>query len=136
MKFSSFVAFSLTLSALILILVGFTWSAASRFVKKGFCDRFSFEIEPQRNEVQLDTCEGKLVKVTLKNNGLDDEYRASVGGVSWAKIKPETVEVGKGESENLFLYLSPPEGTEGKFDVKIFVSSYCFDKEKGITISV
>ncbi len=138
MKLKSLLAFLLTIFALILIFSTIVWVSLRyiRFSKKDYCTHFSVDLKPEESEVILEVGKGKLVKVNIKNMGFEDEFKIKTEGPDWVVVKPEKIRLESGESNDIFIYLSPGFGTEGKYDVVISASSYCGFEEETIEVKV
>ena len=139
MKIKSILAFLLTVLALVLIVSTGVWVFARYYVKfsrKDYCTHFSVELEPEVDEVRLEVGKGKLVKVNITNMGFEDEFKIRVKGPEWVVVKPEKIRLESGESDDIFVYLSPSLGVEGKYDVVISANSYCGSEEGVIEVEV
>jgi len=141
MRKNSLVAFILTLLALVMIigLVGFIgYRNLSEYLSREpeYCEQFSVDLKPESYSAELEVGKGKLIKVTITNNGFEDEFTIGVEGPKWVANRPVEVRLDQGESEEIFVYMSPDVGSEGDYTLIIFVESYCGREETEIRVKV
>ncbi|MHA1860415.1 MAG: COG1470 family protein [Candidatus Asgardarchaeia archaeon] len=138
MGFKEALAFILTLVALLLTLYGCVLISVRyiRVARADYCSHFSINLEPEVREVELEPGRGKLVKVKLTNIGFEDEFSTGAKGPRWVVVKPEKIRLDSGESEDIFVYMSPGFGVQGEFNVRVFAHSYCGYKEVSIRVGV
>ncbi len=73
----------------------------------------------------LQECEAVTVPVTLKNWGpKNDTYTLVIEGPEWVYITPNVTNIESGKEETVYLYISPPFDSAGKYAVNITASSF------------
>jgi hypothetical protein len=141
MRKNSLVAFILTLLALVMIigLVGFIgYRNLSEYISREpeYCEQFSIELKPESYSAELEVGKGKLIKVIIMNNGIEDEFTIGVEGPKWVATRPVEVRLDQGESEEIFVYMSPNVGSEGNYTLTVFAESYCGREETEIMVKI
>ena len=137
MKFNSFLAFLLTLIAIIVVVSGLVVEYTRLIIFGGDCSGYSLLLFPDENEVDTEVGKGQLVKVRVINAGsFGDKYEVSLDGPDWAIIKPTSFCLKSEEAKTLFLYVSPDLGAEGKYDIDVLVESNCVSESESIEIGV
>jgi len=140
MKTNSMIAFLLTLVALLLMLSLFGWivykNSPRLFRSSEYCEHFSIDLKPESYSTLLKAGQGKLIKLNITNNGFEDEFKIGVEGPKWVAIRPFKLRLEQGQSEDIFVYMSPNVGSEGNHTVTIFVKSYCGIEEVEIKLRV
>lgn len=140
MKINSLLAFVCTLLAFLMVFGLISWFAienVSRISKSPeYCKNFSIQMEPEMASVKLEAGRGKLIKVNVTNEGFEDFFKITSEGPKWIATRPLNMRLNQGQSEDIFVYISPPKGVEGIYQIDIYAKSYCgFGKTK-IDISV
>jgi hypothetical protein len=137
MKFNSFLAFLLTLIAIITIVAGFAINFSDIFLYRKDCEGYSLLLFPDENKVDTVVGKGELVKLRAVNAGnFGDEYQVSLFGPEWAVVKPDSFTLRSEEAKTLFLYISPDLGTEGKYDLDVTIKSKCVSETERIEVGV
>lgn len=141
MKTSSLFAFVLTFLALVMIigLLGYiSYRNLSDYLSREpeYCEQFSLDLEPETYSAELEVGKGMLIKVEITNNGFEDEFRIGVEGPDWVATRPVKIRLDQGESEQIFVYMSPDIGSEGSYTLTVFAKSYCGREETEIKIEV
>jgi len=139
MKFNDFLAFLLTLIAIVIVVYGFTIRFSEGLVPRleENCEGYSVFIFPDEDKIDTEMGKGKLTRLRVINAGsFGDKYEVSLTGPEWAVIKPDSFSLKSEESKSLFLYISPDLGTEGKYDLEVTVKSKCVSETEGIEIGV
>jgi len=140
MKFNSFIAFVLTLTALLMVLGLIAWVFVTNFskilAKKDYCEHFMVELTPETYFINLEAGKGKLVKVNIKNLGFEDEFKILTDGPKWVTVRPNKIRLNQYESEDIFVYISPAIGSEGNYTVSVIAKSYCGISETKIIAKV
>jgi len=75
-----------------------------------------YAFEPVRETKNLDVncCSGEIAELTLKNNGqFDQTINLSKEAPEWVSFSEDEVVIGEGEEKIIFVYFSPPAGTNG-----------------------
>ncbi|MBS3052243.1 MAG: hypothetical protein J4428_02645 [Candidatus Aenigmarchaeota archaeon] len=129
-------AFSLTLIVLIMSSY-FTFIEFSHIVfALDKCKNHSAEINIESSNVDLEVGKGRLLKAILKNNGEVDDFQIIKDGPDWVVIKPEKTRLNINQTEEIFVYMSPDLGSEGKYKIKIMTKSSCVYLENEIIANV
>ena len=137
MKFNSFLAFLLTLIAIITIVAGFAIESSGMFFVKKDCEGHSLILFADDNEVDAVVGRGELIRLRAVNTGnYGDKYQVSLVGPEWAVVKPESFTLRSDEVKSLFVYVSPDLGMEGKYDLGVTVKSNCVSETEMIEIGV
>jgi uncharacterized membrane protein len=136
MRSNEFFAFLLTLIALLMVIGGLAYSTIGFNFGGLDCGYFDVQVEPEFNNIELEKGKGDLVKVELTNIGVEDEYKLSIKEPDWSLVKPRKVRLEQGESEELFVYISPTFDASGEYDVTLNVKSYCVDEDFKIRVNV
>ena len=86
----------------------------------------------------LDVKESASVPVTVRNLGEQAAtYRISVDGPDWVYVQPDEVVLNYGQEEDVFLYASPPLGTEkGTYTATVRAASKHDTREANVTLYV
>jgi len=86
----------------------------------------------------VEVFQGAIVAVRVKNTGeIVQEIKLSVEGPDWVFISPEKMELESGEEEIVYVYATPPFGTEEDLYTAIISSSSQYtEDEYTVTISV
>jgi hypothetical protein len=137
MKFNSFLAFLLTLIAIVTIVAGFSIKFSETFFYRKGCEGYALLLFPDENKVDTVVGKGELVKIRTVNAGsFGDEYQVSLFGPEWALIKPDSFTLRSEEAKTLFLYISPDLGAEGKYDLDVTVKSKCVSETVRMEVGV
>ena len=137
MRFKSFLAFFLTLIAIIVVIAGFSIKFPRVTLKEEKCEGYSLFLFADENRVSTEVGKGKLIKLRAINAGeFGDKYEVSLNGPDWVVIKPASFRLKPDDSKRLFLYISPPIGIEGKYEIKVTVSSGCVSESQVIEVGV
>ncbi len=140
MKTNSILAFILTLVALLMVVGLLGWMVyriLPRITRRPeYCEHFSVDLKPESYSAMLEVGQGKLIRVNITNNGFEDEFRIGVKGPKWVATRPFKMKLEQGQSEDIFVYISPTVGSEGNYTVKVFAKSYCGMEEAEIKIEV
>jgi len=138
MKFKSFLAFLLTLIAVIIVVYGFTTRFSGDFIPlPEDCEGYSIFLFLDEDKIDTEVGKGKLTRLRVINAGsFGDKYEVSLTGPEWAIVKPDSFSLNSEESKSLFLYISPDIGTEGKYDLEVTVKSNCVTESETIEVGV
>jgi len=140
MKTNSMLAFIFTLLALVMIISLFGWIVYKNIPsinrRPEYCEHFSVDLKPETYSSILEVGQGKLIKVNVTNNGFEDEFRIGVEGPNWVVARPFKIKLEQGQSENIFIYISPTVGSEGNYTFTVFAKSYCGYVETEIKVRV
>jgi len=99
---------------------------------------FGVDIELDAYEMDTEVGRGKLVRMSIKNTGMEDDvFDLTVSDSNWMFIRPERVAVPGGESKEVVFYVSPPyETVTGSYDFVLGAASQNTGVEKTITVNV
>jgi len=137
MKLNSFLAFLLTLIAIITIVAGFAVKFSGVLFYKKDCEGYSFILFADENKVDAVVGKGELIRLRVVNAGsYGDKYQVSLLGPEWAVVKPDSFTLRSEEVKSLFVYVSPDLGTEGKYDLDVTVKSNCVSETETIEVGV
>jgi hypothetical protein len=137
MKFNSFLAFSLTLIAIITIVAGFAVKFSGMFFYKTDCEGYSLILFADEDKVDAVVGKGELIRLRAVNTGnFGDKYQVTLVGPEWAIVKPNSFTLRSDEVKSLFVYVSPGFGMEGKYDLDVTVKSNCISETEIIEIGV
>ncbi len=100
------------------------------------CKNYSAEMKVDAKSMDLEIGKGKLVKAVLKNTGQVDEFQITKDGPDWVVIKPDKTKLGTNQTEEVFVYMSPIIGSEGKYNIKIITKSPCVYLQNEIIANV
>ena len=135
MKSKSFLAFLFTLFALLIVMGGGIYSIYNGLGTD--CDGYSFDVELEKDNLNLEPCQGELVKLLIENTGANDDiYKISLEGPKWAMVKPDVIKVDARETEEVSIYISPPIDVKGQFKITIEIESECSTEDKAISVKV
>jgi len=135
MKNKSFLAFLFTLFALLIVMGGGIYSVYTRLDTD--CDGYSFDVELEKDNLNLEPCQGELVKLMIENTGKEDDiYRILLKGPTWVMVKPAAIKVDAGEKEEVSIYVSPPIDVKGQFKITVEIESECSTEDKIISVKV
>lgn len=86
-------------------------------------DCYKAEITSEENRINVELEKSKTLFLMLKNNGLDEaEYTIELDGkgAKFAIINPNEIKLSPGETETLYLYISPPLFTDsGEYNLTV-----------------
>ncbi|MBD3155205.1 MAG: hypothetical protein GF368_00940 [Candidatus Aenigmarchaeota archaeon] len=141
MKTNSLFAFILTLLALVMVIglfgyIGYRGLSKYLLRRPQYCEQFSVDLEPEMHSAELEVGKGKLIKVKITNKGFEDEFRIGFEGPEWIATRPVKVRLDQGETEEIFVYMSPGVDSEGSYTLMVFVESYCGREETEIRVTV
>lgn len=137
MEFKSFLAFLLTLLAIIVVVAGLAVKSYELLPEKKNCEGYSLFLFADENKVDTEVGKGKLIKLRAINAGdFGDKYEVSLKGPKWAVIKPDSFSLKSDDSKRLFLYISPGLGAEGKYNIVVTVKSRCVSESQTIEVGV
>jgi len=137
MKFNSFLAFLLTLIAIVVIVAGFAIKFSSMLFYKTDCEGYSLILFANENKIDAIVGKGELIRLRAVNAGdYGDKYEVSLYGPDWAIVKPDSFTLRSEEVKSLFVYVSPDIGTEGRYDLDVTVKSNCVSETEKIEIGV
>jgi len=138
MNSKSFLAFLLTLIAIITVVAGFAIKFHGMFYyKPEDCEGYSLILFADENKVDTVVGKGKLIFLRVVNAGdFGDKYQVSLFGPEWAVVKPDSFTLRSEEVKTLFVYISPDVGTEGRYDLDVTVSSDCVSGTERIEVGV
>jgi hypothetical protein len=82
--------------------------------------------------------ESNVLEITVRNAGENPaDFEVSASGPEWAYLEPTKVHLGYDEEKAVYLYVSPPLGTEaGTYKVSITVASEMAERGKEIEVTV
>lgn len=89
----------------------------------------------ETDEISVVSGTGELTNQVVKNTGTKPDRFELVTDTDWVRVKPRSFELGSGESESVYVYLSPEYGTVGEFNVKIRVYSEKSEDEENIKVN-
>jgi len=136
MKFKDFLAFLLTLLAILVVVAGLIFEVVTLFTEKS-CEDYSLFLIPEETKINVEVGKGKLVKLKAVNAGkFIDKYKVEVDGPDWIVVKPESFSLEPEGMKTIFLYISPELGSEGKYEATVTVKSDCVQKSQKIDIGV
>jgi uncharacterized membrane protein len=83
-------------------------------------------------------CNASTLTVTVKNTGeKKDKFSLTVDGPSWAYLSPNSVELGGGQQQDVYVYLSPCFNVEKKaYGIGIKASSPSSQVQKTVSVNV
>ena len=137
MKLNSFLAFLLTLIAIIVVVGGFAVKFYGLFYYREDCEGYSLILFADEKKVDAVVGKGELIRLRAVNAGdFGDKYEVSLFGPEWAIIKPTSFTLRSEEVKSLFLYISPDIGMEGKYDLDVTVKSQCVSEIERIEVGV
>ena len=140
MKLNSILAFLFTLIAFLMILGLFGWLIVENLPRitrtPEYCKNFSVDLKPESYSTLLDIGKGKLIKINITNNGFEDEFRIGFKGPNWVVTRPFKIRLDQGQSDDIFVYMSPTVGSEGDYTVIVFARSYCGIEQTEIKLKV
>lgn len=137
MKFNHFLAFLLTLIAILVLAAGFIAKFIGLVIFGSDCTGYSLLLFPDENQVDAEVGKGSLVKLKVINAGsFSDNYEVSLEGPDWTIIKPTSFGLKPEEAKTLFLYVSPDFEAEGKYDIDVQVKSKCVSASQSIEVGV
>lgn len=86
----------------------------------------------------VDIFEGAVIPVKVKNTGeAEQEFTLSVAGPDWLFLTPTTLSLAGGEEESVYLYATPPFGTEeGVYSAIVTSSSDFVETEYSVQFTV
>ena len=96
-----------------------------------FVSLFSFAFAAQYSaDLQLTTLTSELCPYTtvqvlghLANNGESPDSYAITSDSPWIKIAPDTITLNKGETANVYIYITPTLAAAGQYPLKININS-------------
>ena len=99
---------------------------------------YSLELKAMEDTVAIGAGEAAVTQIYLKNTGkLESSYSLSAEGPEWIYISPETMHLDSGEEGTIYLYLTPPFGTDsGAYIAGVKASSPYTDSMVTIPITV
>jgi len=137
MKFNSFLAFLLTLIAIVVVVAGFAVKFSGMLFIKKDCEGYSLILFADENKIDAVVGKGELIRLRVVNAGsFGDKYQVSLSGPEWAIVKPTSFTLRSEEVKSLFVYVSPDLGFEGKYDLDVTVESNCVSEAERIEIGV
>ena len=137
MKFNSFLAFLLTLIAIVTVVAGFAVKFSGMLFIRKDCEDYSLILFADENKVDAVVGKGELIRLRAANAGsFGDKYQVSLLGPEWAVVKPESFTLRSDEVKSLFVYVSPDLGTEGRYDLDVTVKSGCVSETERIEVGV
>lgn len=137
MKFNHFLAFLLTLLAVVILVFGLIAEFLGIFIFESDCTGYSLLMFSDENKIDAKVGKGNLVKlITINAGSFSNNYEVSLEGPDWAVIKPTCFNLGPEESKTLFLYVSPDFEAEGKYDINVHVKSKCVCAREIIEVAV
>ena len=137
MKFNSFLAFLLTLIAIVTVVAGFAVKFSGMLFIEKDCEGYALILFADENKVDAVVGKGELIRLRAVNAGsFGDKYQVSLFGPEWAIVKPTSFSLRSEEVKSLFVYVSPDLGTEGKYDLDVTVKSQCVSETERIEVGV
>ena len=137
MKFKSFLAFFLTLIAIIIVVAGFAVRFSGMLFIRKDCEGYSLILFADEDKVDAVVGKGELIRLRAVNAGsFPDKYQVSLSGPEWAVVKPTSFTLRSEDVKSLFVYISPDLGTEGKYDLDVTVKSNCVSEMERIEVGV
>jgi len=137
MKSKSFLAFFLTLIAIITVVAGFAVKFSGMMFYKRDCEGYSLILFADEDKVDAVVGKGELIRLRAVNAGVfGDKYEVSLSGPEWAVVKPDSFTLRSEEAKSLFVYVSPDFGMEGKYDLGVTVESDCVSEIERIEVGV
>jgi hypothetical protein len=137
MKFNSFLAFLLTLIAIITVVAGLAVNFSDIFFIRKDCEGYSLILFSDENKVDTVVGKGELIRLRAVNAGsFGDKYEVSLTGPEWAIVKPTSFTLRSEDVKSLFVYVSPGIGAEGRYDLDVIVKSNCVSKMETIEVGV
>jgi len=137
MKSNSFLAFLLTLIAIVTVVAGFAIKFSGGLFYERDCEGYSLILFADENEVDTVVGKGELIRFRAVNAGsFGDKYEVSLSGPEWAVVKPDSFTLRSDEVKSLFVYVSPDLGMEGKYDLGVTVKSNCVSETETIEVGV
>ena len=137
MKFNSFLAFLLTLLAIVTVVAGFAVKFSGMLFVRKDCEGYSLILFADENKVDAVVGKGELIRLRVVNVGsFGDKYQVSLSGPEWAIVKPTSFTLRSEEVKSLFVYVSPDLGFEGRYDLDVTVESNCVSETETIEVGV
>jgi uncharacterized membrane protein len=83
-------------------------------------------------------CNASILPITVKNTGeKKDTFSLTIDGPAWAYLSPNSVELGGGQQQQVYVYLSPCFNAEKKaYSIGIKASSPSSQVQKNISVNV
>jgi uncharacterized membrane protein len=97
-----------------------------------------YGVDIHNGDGAVDVGKVSIVEITVENKGEQaDTWAMSFDGPEWAYLEPEEVSLGPGETDTVYLYLSPLFGTEkGSYPVSVYAESSHSSDEVSISANV
>ena len=112
--------------------------AESKLIVKSLEDCYSVGVEAREEAISVEPNKAVTVPVTIKNTGESpSSFELEFEGPPWAYLNPTSIELGPGESKDVYVYLSPPFDTDtGEYDIKVNAKSEFVSSETGFKVMV
>jgi uncharacterized membrane protein len=93
---------------------------------------YSYEITQEPKQLDVNCCSGEIVELLLTNAGqFDQTIEISKEAPPWVSFSEDNVEIKEGETKSVFVYFSPPAGTNGTV-----ISTINLENQKGFIKSI
>jgi len=90
---------------------------------------YSYEIVKTLEQLDVNCCSGEIVEILVKNTGyFNQEVEFTKIAPEWVSFSVDTLSIAAGEEERVYVYFSPPAGTNGQVIAQVNVAN-----QEGIT---
>ena len=97
---------------------------------------YGVDIQPEANEIKIESGKGILLKAKIKNLGIKQDSFKIYSDVSWASIRPKTIALEGNETKEAFAYYSPEFGALGVYETMLVAESEKSKDTETIKINV
>jgi hypothetical protein len=85
---------------------------------------YGFDVEKEKQIVDVNCCSGEIVEILLRNTGeFEQELTLEKIAPEWVSFSEDSVTLAKGEEETIYVYFSPPAGTNGTLIAQILIKN-------------
>jgi hypothetical protein len=85
---------------------------------------YSFEIEKEKQIVDVNCCSGEIVEILLRNTGeFEQELTIEKIAPEWVSFSKDSLTLAQGEEKIIYVYFSPPAGTSGTLLSQIIITN-------------
>ncbi len=97
---------------------------------------YGVELTLEKNEIEIESGKGMLVKGTIKNTGTLTDTFDIISDVIWAAIRPGKITLESEQEENVYAYYSPEFGVTGTQTAELTARSAKSEDTEELTIEV
>ncbi len=95
---------------------------------------YGVDLQPEKNEVQIESGKGMLLKAKIRNLGTKQDSFKIYSDVPWVSVRPTIIALTGNETQETFAYYSPEYGAMGIYETNLTAES---EKSKDVeTIKV